>query len=413
MHSEPSSAWALNAATEFDLTRLPDEFYADPYPFYHALRTHHPVKQLPDGSLFLTRYDDFKRVYADTATFSSDKKIEFAPKYGQSALYEHHTTSLVFSDPPLHSRVRQILVQALSPRAIDGMLPGLQHTVNRLIQHCAALGRQQGQVDVIADFASAIPVEVIGNLLAVPLDEREPLRRWSLAILGALEPVLSPEQLRAGNQAVIEFLDYLRQLVVQRRRTPLDPEQDVLTKLLITEAHGQISELELLHNCIFLLNAGHETTTNLIGNGLEALTRFKDQRALLVAQPDLIKPAVEELLRFESANQLGNRRASITFEIDGVQYPAGTRIHLCIGAANRDPAQFKEPDSLQIERLPNRHLAFGYGAHACAGLNLARLEAKVAIQSWLAVFPAYDLHTTPARAPRARFRGFERLNVTL
>jgi cytochrome P450 len=400
-----------NTALEFDLAKLPIGFHADPYPYYDALRQFAPVKPLPDGSLFLTRYADLKRVYADTDTFSSDKKIEFGPKFGPSPLFEHHTSSLVFSDPPLHSRVRQVLVQALSPRSMDSLLPGLQTTVERLLAQCAAKAATTGQVDLIEDFASAIPIEVIGNLLAVPLPEREPLRRWSLAILGALEPVLTAQQMQAGNNAVTEFLDYLKGLVKDRLKNPLNPEHDVLTRLLNAQNSGGINETELLHNCIFLLNAGHETTTNLIGNGLEALARFDAQRQVLISQPQLIKTAIEEMLRFESSNQLGNRRAVKAFEIDGKEFPAGTRIHLCIGAANRDPAQFEQPNEFLINRQPNRHLAFGYGAHACAGLNLARMDGQIAIAAWLKAFPQYAITGEKVAGGRVRFRGFLSLPV--
>ena len=173
-------------AAAFDLEKLTPEFYANPYPTYRSLRETEPVKRLPNGSYFLTRYDDLVAAYKNTKTFSSDKKKEFAPKYGASLLYEHHTTSLVFNDPPAHTRVRRLIMGALSPRAIAGMEPDLVRLVDRLLDALAA----KGKVDLIDDFAAAIPIEVIGNLLDVPEDEREPLRDWSLAILGALEPVI-------------------------------------------------------------------------------------------------------------------------------------------------------------------------------------------------------------------------------
>ena len=163
-------------AAGFDLEKLTPEFYANPYPTYRALREHEPVKRMPNGSWFLTRYDDLVAAYKNTKVFSSDKKKEFAPKYGASLLYEHHTTSLVFNDPPAHTRVRRLIMGALSPRAISGMEPDLIALVDRLLDAIAA----KGKVDLIEDFASAIPIEVIGNLLAVPQDEREPLREWSL-----------------------------------------------------------------------------------------------------------------------------------------------------------------------------------------------------------------------------------------
>src|ERR1700682_1197267 len=290
-------------AAGFDLEKLTPEFYANPYPTYRALREHEPVKLMPNGSYFLTRYDDLVAAYKSTKVFSSDKKKEFAPKYGASLLYEHHTTSLVFNDPPAHTRVRRLIMGALSPRAIAAMEPDLIALVDRLLDGLAA----KGHVEMIGDFASAIPIQVIGNLFDVPIEEREPLRDWSLAIWGALEPVIGPEVFARGNQAVKDFLAYLEILVERRRAKPGNPDRDVLTRLIQGEDNGErLTAKSLLHNCIFLLNAGHETTTNLIGNGLVALSGNPAQKQRLIENPDLIKTAVEEILRFESSNQLGN-----------------------------------------------------------------------------------------------------------
>ena len=398
-----SAEEARGVAAAFDPRDLPRSFYANPYPTYHALLEHDPVHLCPDGSYVISRYDDLVRVYRDTTVFSSDKKKEFAPKYGDTPLFEHHTTSLVFNDPPLHTRVRRLIVGALTPRAIAQTEPGLIELVDGLLDDMA----EHGDVDLISDFAAAIPVEVIGNLLAVPREEREPLRDWSLAILGALEPVLTPEQEDRGNRAVTEFLDYLGDLVAARRRAPGDPDVDVLTRLIQGEGDGEkLTETELLQNCIFILNAGHETTTNLIGNGLYALMEWPDERRRLIEAPDLIDSAVEEFLRFESSNQLGNRITTLETEIGGVAMPVETRITLCIGAANRDPRQFPDPDRLDLSRRPNKHLAFGGGAHTCAGLSLARLEGKIALGRFLARFPDYALRDQPVRGGRVRFRGF-------
>src|SRR5882724_11732110 len=295
---------ARELAASFDLEKLTPEFYANPYPTYRALRENEPVKRLPNGSYFLTRYDDLVSAYKNTKLFSSDKKREFFPKYGNSLLYEHHTTSLVFNDPPAHTRVRRLIMGALSPRAIALMEGDIVKLVDMLLDRLAA----EGKVELIEDFASAIPVEVIGNLLDVPHDEREPLRDWSLAILGALEPVIGAEMFARGNGAVKDFLAYLETLVERRRAKPGNPERDVLTRLIQGEDNGErLTAKELLHNCIFLLNAGHETTTNLIGNGLVTLTQYPEEKQRLIAQPELIKTAVEEMLRYESSNQLGNR----------------------------------------------------------------------------------------------------------
>src|SRR5580700_2270205 len=315
------NANARELAADFDIEKLTAEFYADPYPVYRALREHEPVKRMPNGSWFLTRYDDLVSAYKNTKVFSSDKKKEFLPKYGASLLYEHHTTSLVFNDPPAHTRVRRLIMGALSPRAIAGMEPDLIALVDRLLDALAV----KGHVELIEDFASAIPVQVIGNLLDVPMAEREPLRGWSLAILGALEPVIGPEVFARGNDAVRDFLSYLEVLVERRRAKPGNPQRDVLTRLIQGEENGErLTAKELLHNCIFLLNAGHETTTNLIGNGLVALSANPAEKRRLIENPNLIKTAVEEILRYESSNQLGNRMTTEQVELGGVTLPAGT-----------------------------------------------------------------------------------------
>ena len=406
---------SVDDIARFDLAAPPAGFVEDPFPWYAALLAHAPVLPQPDGSILISRHADLDRIYRDTTLFLSDKKVTFGPKFGVgSPLYEHHTTSLVFSDPPLHTRVRKIMTSALTPRALARMEPGLIETVERLLDRLALKQAAGERADLIEDFASTIPIQIIGNLLAVPMEERGPLRGWSLAILGALEPSLTEAQLAEGQAAVTEFKTYLEDLVARRRAAPGDPETDVLTRLIEGEgADEKLTEIELLQNCIFILNAGHETTTNLIGNALAALNDHPDQKALLLENPDLINPAIEEVLRYLSPNQLGNRETSAEVEIGGRTIPEGTNLHLCIGAANRDPAQFPDPDRFDITRKPNRHLAFAGGPHVCVGLTLARMEGRIAIGRFLERFP--DYRVTEGRVPggRMRFRGYSALPAML
>jgi cytochrome P450 len=409
--SEAATRVLRQAAVDFDLRRLDAAFLADPFPIYRLLREHDPVHRMSDGSYFLSRWDDCAAVYRDAETWSSDKKVDFRPNFGDSPLYEHHTTSLVFNDPPYHTRVRRLLAPAFTPRALEALRPRIEALVDRLLDRAAA----QGGMDLIGDFAAAIPLQLIGDMLGVPAGERGPLRDWSLAILGALEPVLTEEQLQRGTRAVDAFKSYLRDLVARRAHEPGRDEGEILSKLVAASAFAPgggppdgLSELELLHNCIFVLNAGHETTTNLIGNGVDLLIRNPDAMRDLRAHPELIDSAVEEFLRMESSNQLGNRRAAKDTVLAGVAMPVGTYVHIGIGAANRDERQFPDPDRLDIRRDPNRHLAFGTGIHACAGMSLARMEAQVAIGALVRRFATIERAGELLRGGRARFRGFLR-----
>ncbi|MEO7854950.1 MAG: cytochrome P450 [Rubrivivax sp.] len=415
MTKDPSSPHDMQTgidaqqAARFTLADAPDSFIDDPYPMYAALRRHHPVHALGPRSWLLTRHADVLALYRDTRT-SSDKQREFAPKFGASPLFEHHTTSLVFNDPPLHTRVRRLLMGALDQRAIARMQPGVEALVDGLLDRM----EDAPAPDLIEDFAAGIPVDVIGNLLDVPPSDRGPLRGWSLAILSALEPVPGAERLERGNRAVTDFVAYLKELVAHRRRNPGDPQADVLTRLIQGEVNGErLSENELLHNCIFLLNAGHETTTNLIGNGTHALLGQRDQWDRLAHASELLPTAVEELLRFESPLQLNNRLTTADMCIGGIEIAADSFITLAIGSANHDPNVFEQPLRIDVARKPNPHLAFGQGMHACAGMNVARLEARVAFGRLVARYPRLHISGTPQRDRRIRFRGWRSLPVQL
>ena len=389
-------------AQQFDPAHLPDGYFQDPYPWLAALRQHDPVRLCPDGSIYLTRHADLFAVYRDPKTFSSDKKQQFKPLLGDSPLYEHHTTSLVFNDPPLHTRVRRAFGNAMSPRAVAEMRPWVQRVVDTLLDNIAA----RETFDLVEDYAAAIPVEVIGSLLRIPESERGPLRAWSLAILGALEFELTDERRAEGNRAVTEFIEFLDEFVTRRAATLANDDDDLLARLWRWGAGDgeQLRGAELYHQIVFLLNAGHETTTNLITNGVIALLERPDALAELCEGRVPVSVAVEELLRFEAPIQLNNRRAVVDTSIAGIPVAAGTNITMNIAGANRDPAVFEDPDTLHLNRNPNPHLCFGSGIHTCAGLHVARLEGEVAIAALLARFPSLVFAGEVERARRARFR---------
>jgi len=228
-----------SALDGFDLRALPDAFYENPFPWYHRLRHDDPVRAMPDGSILLTRHRDLDRVYRDTQTFSSDKQIEFKPKFGDSLLFDHHTTSLVFSDPPLHTRVRRAIVGALAPRALASMEQQVGNFVDQLINEIQI----QKDFDLVENFAQILPIQVISTLLCVRDDERDQLRGWSLAILGALEPTISDASFEAGNVAVNEFLSFLEELVARRRRELRDGDDDLLSRLVRDVDAGNLLQI--------------------------------------------------------------------------------------------------------------------------------------------------------------------------
>ncbi len=395
----------------FELANLSTEFYQSPYGVYREVRDSAPLCQQSDGSFFISRYEDAASILKDHQSYSSDKKIDFKPKFGDGPLYEHHTTSLVFNDPPYHTRVRRLLAPFFTPRT----LKALEANVAAMIDELLDQAESAGTVDLVNDFANAIPLNLIGDMLGIPKDEREPLRNWANVILGGLEPSLTPEQLATGNASVDAFKDYLRDLIAWKRaRLSERAETDILSALLADhDSPDGLTELELMHNCIFLLNAGHDTTTTLISNGMDLLLRFPDQMILLRNDPALMKTAVEEMLRYESPLQIGNRRATVEVTLHDQLLPAGTFLHVGIAAANHDERQFPEPEAFDITRTPNRHLAFGNGIHICAGNSLARMEASLAFSKLLARFARIERAGLTLRPDRARFRVISKLPLSL
>lgn len=392
----------------FDLNAIGADFIEDPHPVLHALRARDPLHRNPDGTVFLTRYADIRQVY-QSREMSSDKTEAFGEKFGACPLGTHHRTSLVFNDPPYHTVVRKLISGAFTPRKLAEFEPLIEGIVDRLLDRVEELG----ELDLIEDFAKVLPTEIISFMLGIPAEHRAQLRGYSLAILGALDPVVPPDRLAAGNRAVEEFGGILGELIDHRRRNPDGARQgEVLESLIFGEHDGRrLTREELIQNCIFLLNAGHETTTSLVGNSVGLLLDHPDQHRLLLDRPELIDSAVEEFLRVESPLQIGNRLATEEIALTSGTIPKGTYIHTSIAAANRDPDVFPEPDRVDITRTPNRHLAFITGIHVCLGASLARVEGRIALGRLVRRFPRLAANGPGTRVPLARFRGWAALPV--
>ena len=393
----------------FDLYNPPSDFINNVYKYYNLLREKSPIHKNSDGSYILTRYKDLVGVYRNFKVWSSDKRTEFGAKFGSSPLFEHHTTSVVFVDPPDHTRIRKIFQQAFTPKSILG----LERNINKLVDSYLVMMHAKKKFDFVSDFSFRLPVDVVCSVLGVPSEDRHLIRDWAHKILGALEPKLTHKQFDEGSSAVINFKQYLKdQIKFRKTHKHINKANEVLS--LLIEAEGlELSETELLHQCIFMLNAGHETSTNMLSHGLNELINHKDQYKLLQKEPGRIDTAIDEILRFQPPIQINNRRCLEKTKLGDVVVPEGTPVHMIIAGANRDPLQFFEPETFDISRSPNRHLSFGLGIHICAGINLARVEAKVAFQSLMSSFREINLLKEPEVANRIRFREIKEMQIEI
>jgi cytochrome P450 len=293
-------------------------------------------------------------------------------------------------DPPDHTRLRGLVSKAFTPRTVETLRPRIERLVAELLDAV----QSSGGMDVIRDFAYPLPAIVIMEMLGIPSEDRDRFKAWSdgqFAFLGGRFPGDPLEPARRAGESTLAMNEYLRGVIAARRRTPRD---DLISAMVAVEEQGdRLDEHELMATTSLLLIAGHETTTNLIGNGLLALLRHPDQLARLRAEPSLLPRAVEELLRYDGPVQFVNRVPSADIEIDGVTIPAGDTIILVLAAANRDPAHFPDPDRLDITRWPNDHVGFGFDRHFCLGAHLARIEAQTALRALLSRFPDLALDT--------------------
>jgi cytochrome P450 len=398
---------AYNPSIDFNLAKVDRAFLEDPFPTYARLRTESPIHRNPDGTYFVTCYREVAEVLR-SKEMSSDKTDQMTARFGADApITEHNLNVMVFRDPPDHTRIRKLVAHAFTGRALARWEAVVEAVVDRLLNEAL----DGGEMDLIQDFAYLLPLTVIGEMMGVPTEDRERFKRWSTMVTASLEPSAGSDVVDDANATVEDFKAYLGTLAEERRKRPGD---DLMSLLVQAEEDGEtLSELELLHNAAFLLNAGHETTSNLIGNGINALFTFPDQHTLLRDRPDLSASAIEEMLRYDSPNQIGGRLpiADVTFR--GTTIPAGTFIWISNGAANRDPDAFPEPDRFDIQREPNKHVAFGHGIHLCLGAALARMEGRVAIRRLVCDHPNLRPAGEPVRRPRARHRGFTRYPIAV
>jgi cytochrome P450 len=358
----------------------------DPYPLYRQMREEAPVHF--DGHAWnLSRHADVLTAFTDPR-FSSDRfgtPDWFEPDYALQIkpLYDITNLFILFMDPPDHTRLRGLVAQAFSAKMVESVRPKIQAAVDELLDKVAP----SGQMDVTADLANPLPGIVIAEMLGVPKEDQPRFKEWANAyarFLGTLGD--NPELRDDANRAVIELSDYIREVAQQRR---IEPRDDLITALVQAEEHGErLTHDELVATCFLLLFAGNETTTNLIGNGVLTLLRHPEAHRQLREQPALIRTAIEEFLRWESPVQFTDRAVIEDITIDGQRIEAGQYVRTILGAANRDPAQFDNPETLNLSRRPNRHIAFAHGIHFCLGAPLARAEGQIAINTLVQRFPA-------------------------
>lgn len=393
---------ATQAIVEPDWTARPvefnpfdPEFRLNPYPFYHRLRTEDPVHWSDiAGRWVLSRYADCVAVLRDAARFSADPYkwdgfLEFLQTQGGegSPLLRMQTNWMLMKDPPDHTRLRTIVAKAFTPRVAEGMRPRIQAIVDGLLDEVQAAGK----MNLIADFAYPLPTMVICEMMGVPVEDQEQFKVWTRDLARSLDPIVTPEIIESANQATSAFYDYYRGLIAKRRQ---NLQNDLLSGLIAAEEAGdRLNEEELVATAILLLGAGHETTMNLIGNGTLALLSHPEQLARLQAEPTLVQSAVEEFLRYDGSVQMTARTALTDTVLGGKTIPKGQQAIILLGAANRDPEVFPDPDRLDITRKDNKHIVFSYGIHHCLGAPLARVEAQVAFATLLHRMPNLRLAT--------------------
>jgi hypothetical protein len=399
----------VTVATSLQLTS--PEVVADPYPYFAAARARAPVQWHDELGMWLT----FTHQAAHAVLRARTLGRIWTPRWPDEPMPAFeliHENSLLESEPPQHTRLRRLVAGAFARGHVERLRPRVRELADTLADRVADLGADGSPVDLIAEYAEPLPVQVIAELLGVPERDWHLLRPWSNAIVKMYEYEVSETQRLAAERASAEFVDYLRELVAARRR---DPGDDLISSLIAeTDRDGaRLSEDELITTCTLLLNAGHEATVNVVGNGMSALLTHPDQLAATRSDDALVASAVEELIRYDSPLQLFERTAITDTTVGDVVVQQGQKIAALLGAANRDPAVFALPDTFDVTRAENPHIGFGAGIHFCVGAPLARVELQTSLHTLLTRFPALALHVAPRRRPEFVIRGVQSLQITI
>ncbi|HEY3208790.1 MAG TPA: cytochrome P450 [Actinomycetota bacterium] len=388
-------------------------FVANPYPVYATLREGHPVlyDEATDHWL-ISRYDDVNALLRDRRFGRSYVHVASPAEMGRPEEPEWHApfwwlirNGILDMEPPDHTRVRKLVSKAFTPRLVEGLKPHIQRVMDGLVDEVSGAGEK----DLITAIAEPLPVAVIAQMLGVPESDRHLLRPWSAEICLMYELNPSDDYARRAVRASEQFAEYLRTLSRERQAHPTD---DLISALAqVVDAGERLTEGELIGTCVLLLNAGHEATVNVTGNGWWALFRNPDQLALLRSDHSLIPRAVEELMRYDTPLQMFERWVLEDFELHGNHIPKGAELGLLFGSANHDPAVFEGPDELDITRRDNPHVSFGAGIHFCLGAPLARVELAASFGTLLRRLPYMELAEEPEWKDAYIIRGLKELRV--
>ncbi|XEC94203.1 cytochrome P450 [Paenibacillus tarimensis] len=392
-----------------------EDYHSDPYPFYRKLLREEPMVYVEERSMWIASgYDDVSFILKDPKFVRELRNA--VPDHQPSAtppewkpISDLASHWMLFRDPPVHTRLRGLVSHAFTPRTMERLRPRIRSIAGDLAKDMP----NEQNPDLLAGFAFPLPVIVIAEMLGVPAEDREIFKEWSNTIARLLDiALLPPDFVQHAGQVALAMREYFQDLIAERKRRP---REDMISDLLSAREQGDhLSEEELISTCVLLLVAGHETTVNLISNGMYLLLQHPEQHRRLQQHPEHMRTAIEEVLRYESPVQMTSRIAAADLELGGMQIRQGQQVSVLLAAANRDPSQFAEPDQFDVMRLPNRHLAFASGPHFCLGAPLARMEGEIALSVLLESYPHMQLTgQKPKWRPNILFRGLQSLNVKI